>query len=259
MKPRARIRSYERQAFLMSLVIHAGAIAFLLLMILVQSLRKETREHVFELVELPQTTASEPTARQSSMEPEPTLERELPELKPLVEPPPRRPVPVREPQPRPEPDPEPEIITADQFRREFGEPERRTRPVPRPQLEVPRIDTSRLQEELQSMVVSTSRQNVSAMSSANQDALNSYISALRSRINTVWEKPPGYSGDTREVVVVFHVGPDGRITRVRLESGNAGDPFARSVLQAFDRVTPVGPTPERQAYTFRMPFRMVER
>lgn len=228
------------------MLLHGGGLVFLLVMILLQSLQRVPPEHVFELVSVPQTSEhpqAEPEAR-----PEPTPN--LPRLDPLTEPAPR-------PQPRPEPPPE--LISADQFRQEFGEPRPQERPVQRRHLEVPRIDMSQLQQELQSMVVSTSSQRVDTMSTADQDAISQYISALRGRINSVWEQPSNYTGNLREVVVVFHVDSNGRITRVRLESGNANDPFARSVLNAFDRVRPVGPPPERQSYTFRLPFRMVDR
>lgn len=109
------------------------------------------------------------------------------------------------------------------------------------------------------MVISTSSRRVETLSSADQDAISRYIAALRGRINAVWEQPANYTGNLREVVVVFDVDASGRITRVRLESGNASDPFAQSVLRAFERVAPAGPTPDRQNYTFRLPFRMVDR
>lgn len=264
MDQQLRLRTDQRQAWIVSLLLHGGGLLFLLLMILVQSIQRKPPEHVFEIVESVQVADirnQEPTP--SPMESELETNPNLPEFEPLLEPPPRPRVEIPQPQPQPqaepEPEPQPELITAEEFRRQFGEPRPQTRPVERPRLEVPRINTDRLQESLETLVVSTSSQQVSSMNPASQDALSNYISALRSRINAVWEKPEGYGGSIREVVVVFNVAPDGTIDRVRLERGSQRDLFARSVLNAFQRVTPVGQTPGNQSYTFRMPFRMVDR
>ncbi len=255
-----RIRTDHRQAWMVSVLIHGGGLLFLALMILIQSLQRKPPEHVFEIVDSVQV--ADVRNRESTPFPEvsePETQPQIPEFEPIVNPPPRPRVEVRQPEPQPEPEPEPQLITAEEFRRQFGEPRPQSRPVQRPRLEIPRIDADRLQESLETLVVSTSSQQVSSMNSASQDALSNYISALRSRINAVWEKPEGYAGTTREIVVVFNVAPDGSIDRVRLERGSQQDFFARSVLTAFQRVTSVGPTPGNQSYTFRMPFRMVDR
>lgn len=258
-----------RNAFIVSVLIHAGFLFILLFGILLESFQRRPKEHVFELVSPPSADAMQASAPNPSLpQPAPEQPIDLPELQPIRETQPRPPIEIEQPQPRPvsrpEPTPAPQPreeprrqMSAEEFRRQFGEPTR-SQEVTRPRLEVPEIDTSRLRESLENLVVGTSRTSVQAMTRASQDALGAYVSLIRSRIDAVWIKPSGYRGNHQEVVVLFDVSPNGTISRVRLESGNPRDPFVQSVLNAFNRVRPVGPTPTGQSYTFRMPFRMLD-
>ena len=251
-----------RNAMVVSVLIHVGFIFILLFGILLQSLERKPKEHVFELVSPPSLDSMQSNAP-AVAQPQPSP-IELPELEPIRETQPRPRVEVSQPEPprvqdpvrQPDPEPAPRPISAAEFRERFGQPTA-SQEVRRPRMEIPQIDTTRIQESLESVVVETSRTQVESMSRANQDALGAYVSLIRSRIDSVWIRPNGYEGSNQEVVVLFDVAADGTISRVRLESGNARDAFVQSVLNTFNRVRPVGPTPTGQSYTFRMPFRMV--
>lgn len=259
----------SRNAMVISVLLHVGFLFILLFGVLLESLERKPREHVFELVSPPsadsmQARADVPAAQAQPMPVDPVT---LPEVEPLRESRPRPrveapvpqtpPEPVAAPREQAEPRPQPRQISADEFRRRFGQPTA-SQEVRQPRLEVPKIDTSRIRESLESVVVETSRTSVSSMTRTNQDALGAYVSLIRARIDSVWIRPSGYDGNSQEIVVLFDVAPDGTISRVRLESGNPRDAFVQSVLNAFSRVRSVGPTPTGQEYTFRMPFRMID-
>ncbi len=250
-----------RNAFIASVIIHTSFLFVLLLGILIDSLRKDEPEHVFELVSLP--TAAQVSPQNQQVSPAPIEPVDLPQLEPIVQSQPRPRVeipvpqeaPVREESPPPEP--APQAMSAEEFQRRFGEPTQSQRVRPR-QVDIPNIDMSQVEQALESIVVESSRTSVASMNQITQDALAAYISQLRVRIDQVWVKPSNYSGNNQEIVILFDVAPNGRITNVRVQRGNPGDPFSQSVMKAFARVGNAGPTPTGQSYTFRMPFRMVD-
>lgn len=272
-----------KQGFWLSLTLHLGMVALVLLQMLFASLRPKEKPYVMELVSVP--VMAEQAAENAAPRVETPKPFEVPEIdpvrrvdhEPLALPEPVKPAPpkevVRPPEavkptptppkeaakkPEPEAKPPPKQMSVEDFRKQYGQPKPRSTPVKAKQFNIPKIDTTRIQEALQSVVVTSSPAAVASMSQVNQDALGQYIGLLRSRIDAVWDKPDNYTGDLNEIVVLFDVAANGTLSGIRLEQGNPGDAFARSVLEAFRRVRPVGPTPTGQAYTFRMPFRIVE-
>ena len=252
------MRLPRNQPFWTSVILHLVVLLGLLFATIVEALRPKEEPHVFEMVSAPAAAIS---TEQNTPPPEPVPDEPMPELPPvpdLVTPPPEpRPQP---PEPTPtEPAPErPQMISREEFIKQFGEPKPRQQnrqSSPRPKITVPRIDVPKLVVPANP---SPSNPRPRQLTSAERSALGTYSSQLRARIDAAWGKPENLAGVQIAATVVFEVSARGRISNVRLKprSGNAS--FDQSVLAAFRRITSAGPTPTGQSHVFTMTFRMGE-
>ncbi len=203
----------------------------------------ELPEFEFEAVELPPTTPRE---------------RPRPEPQPRVQPEQQsEPEPRREPEPQPEP--EPERMSLAEFRERHGaprEPEARPRPQQRRQVEAPRIDTSNIRSNLQSVMRSDSDQElVSRLSDSDQRELERYFARLRTAIERAWNQPSSATAGM-SATVRFSLSGDGRVSGARVVGSSGSDAFNRSIVEAFERLGSFDPPPDRESYTPNLTFRI---
>ena len=190
----------------------------------------------------------------------PAEARPRPEPQPQPQPRPQpEPEPRRE-EPRPEPEPQPERISLSEFRDRHGTPatpQPRPRPAPQPrQVEAPRIDTSRISRELQSVISSATDQDlVSRLSDSDQRELERYFARLRAAIERSWSRPSAATAGMT-ATVSFSLSGQGRITGARVVRSSGSNAFDRSIVEAFERLGSFDPPPDAQSYTPNLTFRV---
>ncbi len=123
---------------------------------------------------------------------------------------------------------------------------------------VPRIDTS--QKGMAGGVkggstTSKGGQGGNAMTREEADQLSTYISFLIQELKRAHEPPPGVS-DRLECKVTFDITASGAILNPKIARSSGNKEFDESVLDAFRRMRPIGPTPNRRADTWTVTFRM---
>ncbi len=268
------MRDRSGKAFGIAVVLHLLLFALLFTGYLVSPRDPEPLAQTLELFAPPSQT-SEVTA--APPEPErPVRQIELPEFEfqevelPPTEPRPRpEPQPQPEPQPRPEPrpeqprpEPEPqaERISLAEFRQQHGTPttpQPRPQPTPQPrQIQAPRIDTSRISRELQSVMSSTTDQElVSRLSDSDQRELERYFARLRVAIERSWNRPSSATTGM-SATVRFSLSSQGRITGAQVVRSSGSDAFDRSIVEAFERLASFDPPPDGQSYTPNLTFRV---
>jgi TonB family protein len=94
-----------------------------------------------------------------------------------------------------------------------------------------------------------------ALTREEQSELNTYISFLLNALKEAHEPPPGVS-DQLAAEVTFDITAGGSILDPRISKSSGDRAFDASVLEAFRRVRPIGPTPTGQADTWKVTFRM---
>ncbi len=249
--------SSERQAFTISLSLHGAVLLVLLLVMLWGYLFQEKPEqHVFELVSpsAQQPAPTEPAEAPADLPPLAVDEMpEAPDIPELPKPKPQ-PAPVREPEPPPA-----KPISAEDFYKQFGKPDTPTTQTRTPRkVEVKEINVREMQQQLMRNLTSVAdQQRVSNMSTADQDLLNQYFAALRSRLNATWQQPQDAPAGLY-AEVSFYLDANGNISQVRIVKSSGREEFDRSVLQAFRSLGRYQPTPDRRDYPLRIPFRVLE-
>ena len=254
----------------MAVALHLLLFALLFTGYLVTPRDPEPLAQTLELFPPPSAETHEQAAQ-----PEPdraVRQMELPEFEfQEVELPPSEPRPRPEPQPRPQPEPEPrreeprpepqpERMSLSEFRERHGAPpapQPRPQPAPRTrQVEAPRIDTSRISRELQSvMSSSTDQELVSRLSESDQRELERYFARLRAAIERSWNRPS--SATTGMTATVrFSLSGQGRISGARVVRSSGSDAFDRSIVEAFERLASFDPPPDSQSYTPSLTFRV---
>ncbi|MDI1337689.1 MAG: TonB family protein [Lacunisphaera sp.] len=137
-------------------------------------------------------------------------------------------------------------------------------PTPKPQpaapqkaANVPRIDT----KGIVGGVAGGSTANTKgggggkALTREEQSELNTYISFLLNALKEAHEPPPGVS-DKLEARVTFDITAGGFIRNPRISKSSGDRAFDDSVIEAFRRVPPIGPTPNGKPDTWTVTFRM---
>lgn len=94
-----------------------------------------------------------------------------------------------------------------------------------------------------------------ALTREEQSELDTYISFLINALKEAHEPPPGVS-DKLETRVTFDITAGGFIRNPRISKSSGNRAFDDSVLEAFRRVPPIGPTPNGKPDTWRVTFRM---
>ena len=94
-----------------------------------------------------------------------------------------------------------------------------------------------------------------ALTREEQSELNTYISYLLAELKRAHEPPPGVS-DTLEAKVTFDITANGAILYPRITKSSGDRDFDRSVIEAFQRVKSIGPTPNGRPDTWTVTFKM---
>lgn len=233
----------KNQPLWTSVILHIVILLALFLATLIEAIKPKEKAHVFEMVAAPAPQASAAPAQ-----PAPTLpDISLPDLAPVPEP-------VEQsapPQPTP---PQPETISYEDFLKTNPIPEPRTTPSP-PRITAPRIDVPKLVLTPQPSPGDSSPR---PLTQQEKSALDTYNAKLRSRIDVAWLKPGNLAGVKIAAMVVFDVSPSGRVSNVRLQRGSGNASFDQSVLAAFRKLGPAGPTPTGRGHRLTMTFRMTD-
>lgn len=279
------MRLTSSKAFVLASAVHLLFAAIVLLLTLWTPREKEEEMVTFELFAPPSAPVPEPEIQAVNFNYEPPPPPPEPSPRPEPEPPPPpepKPEPSPPPQPKPEPSPPPkpkpeppppaptpkpkppppppvEKVSFDKFRQENPRQRKSTpAPAPRPApVNVPRIDTSSITRNLESMVPRETMQQVNQQSASDQQALNAYFERIKATVRGAWAKPEGLH-DSLRVTVSFSVSADGLITGARVTSSSGNGVFDQSVLAAFARAGSVGPSPDNRSYPLRLEFRMTD-
>ncbi len=256
-----------------SVILHGALIVAFFLSTIIEAFLPKEKPHVFEMVE--QSSQSSPSnaaqSRAAVLDTPPGLE--MPEVTPMniadpvmpkPAPTPPKPAPVVKPRPQPtpvqaKPKPEQEKISAADFFKDYPKKDPKPRP-PQPveAYQAPTINTSKIQQNLQSNLPTTVHAPSGSLTDAERTALQHYGAQLNRRLNSAWIKPANLAGVGLVVTVVFDVSSSGRISNVRLRPASGNPSFDTSVKAAFTRVSSGGVTPSGQAHSFTMSFKMVD-
>ncbi|MEO0796957.1 MAG: energy transducer TonB [Verrucomicrobiota bacterium] len=254
----------NKQAFIASTVLHIVALGVVAGFILVKPKEPE-QPVVLELVVLPEEndTPTPPTPEPVTEFTPPQIEevqpRKLPDVnipEPEPEPPPPEPEPEPElveetPPPPPEPKPEPkkpepkpekpkvQKMDINQFRKKHGLPDQVKRTQPKPQVTTHKIDTSKINQDLQK--VQTLSYTSSAKASTPQIA--AYEKRLVQAIELRWNKPTAGSGD-EWAQVKFTVAANGTISNIRVLKSQGPASFVASIKAAIQSTSSIGPRPK---------------
>jgi protein TonB len=253
----------NNQSLWSSVILHGALIVALFLSTIVEAFLPKEKPHVFEMVSQP-SPSNAPQSRSAPTEPPPSLD--LPDVKPMdiadpviSEPAPTPPKPSPVVKPRPQPTPKPLMSAADFFKKNPKKnPKPRKSQPTRPAYQAPTINTSKIQQNLQSNLPTTVHAPSGSLTAAERTALQRYGDQLNSRLNRAWIKPANLAGVGLVVTVVFDVSSSGRISNVRLRPASGNPSFDASVKAAFTRVISGGVTPTGQAHSFTMSFKMVD-
>lgn len=255
----------KNQSLWTSVILHGALIVALFLSTIIEAFLPKEKPHVFEMVSEP---SPQNTAQNSAVPMETPPELELPPVTPMAdipdpvmpEPEPVKPAPRPEPVPvKPEPKPEPKMLSAaDFFKKNPKKDPKPQKPQPAKPYVAPKIDTSRIERDLQKNLPTTVHNPSGSLSAAERTALQRYGDQLNRRLNSAWIKPENLAGVGLVVTVVFDVSSSGRISNVRLSPASGNASFDASVKAAFRRVGSGGVTPTGKGHSFTMSFKMVD-
>lgn len=250
-------------AFIASIILHAGMAGLAFLLVFLKP-PERPEPAIFEMVSIPDQPITTEESSEIAFEPLPVMPEVIPKAEPLPEPIPEpipEPPPVveKKPEPKPiekKPDPPPAQISYEEFIRKQGAPrEQKPRPVTPKPIKAPKIDTSRILDNLRDIMLDTAQLN--RMSQSEINALDAYFARLREQLKRAWAKPDGLS-DRLQCEVQFDVSSSGVLSGARVVSASGNPEFDRSVLAAFAAVRKVGPTPDGRSYPARVTFRMTD-
>jgi protein TonB len=249
----------NNQSLWSSVILHGALIVALFLSTIIEAFLPKEKPHVFEMVSQP-SPSNMAQSRSAPTESPPSLD--LPDVKPMDIADPVMLKPVVKPRPQPTPvraTPKPLISAADFFKQN---PKKNPKPRPpqptRSVYQAPTINTSKIQQNLQSNLPTTVHAPSGSLTDAQRTALQRYGDQLNSRLNRAWIKPTNLAGVGLVVTVVFDVSSSGRISNIRLRPASGNPSFDTSVKAAFTRVSSGGVTPTGQGHSFTMSFKMVD-
>ncbi|MBC9867851.1 MAG: TonB family protein, partial [Opitutae bacterium] len=142
--------------------------------------------------------------------------------------------------------PTPTIISYDQFVKRDGAPET-PKTVPVQPKKAPKIDTSRIEQNLRKSIMSVPELSISTPSSAAQtDELLAWKRLLAARLDQEWKKTksPGTVG--RSVRVKFIITAAGAISNVRVVSSSGFADLDKNAILTVRRLGIFQPPPIRQ-------------
>ena len=265
----------EKKVFRYSLFFHLFGACFLFALGLFPSCEEEPEEiHVFELamaseqpivpqpVPTPAPTPTPPVKVTPRPEPKP-----LPPTPPIVDPvvkpkpvPKPKPTPVKPkpvPKTTPKPTPKPQAISFKDFQKKNNLKPTKPKPqVTRPSVPVVKIDASRF-KPLDSIKISSNTGN--AVSSVPASVINAYLSAVKMKLERVWESKLRSTSITNggEAWLSFEISPNGTLIRKKISQSSGNSQLDRLVLQVANLVGNVGAPPGGKLESaLKIPFRL---
>jgi len=265
----------EKKVFRYSFFFHSFGACFLFPLGLFPSCEEEPEEiHVFELamaseqpiapqpVQTPAPTPTPPVKVTPKPEPKP-----LPPTPPIVDPvvkpkpvPKPKPTPVKPkpvPKTTPKPTPKPQAISFKDFQKKNNLKPTKPKPqVTRPSVPVVKIDASRF-KPLDSIKISSNTGN--AVSSVPASVINAYLSAVKMKLERVWESKLRSTSITNggEAWLSFEISPNGTLIRKKISQSSGNSQLDRLVLQVANLVGNVGAPPGGKLESaLKIPFRL---
>jgi len=101
---------------------------------------------------------------------------------------------------------------------------------------------------------SEGRINADALSSDDQNLLDTYFAHLKEKLRNAHEQPPGITGNF-ETTVAFYISSNGAISQVRIIRSSGQPIFDSSVLAAFRTLTTLGQRPDNKSDNRTVIFR----
>ena len=264
----------EKIVFRYSLFFHFFGACFLFAIGLLPSCEEEPEEiHVFELamasdqpivpqkpVQMP---SPEPTPPQVQAKPKPKPIPQVPVREPVVKPKPTptpkppqvKPKPKPTPNPSPKPVKKPKSISFAEFRRKNKLPsvkqsQKVTKPIP-----VVKIDQSRIKP----LVIEVSRSTGTSTTSVPASVLNSYLSAVKSKLERIWKQKLRSSSITNggEVWLSFRITSNGSLINKKISKSSGNRQLDALVLEVASLVGNLGTPPGgRLDSDLKVPFRL---
>jgi len=228
------MNDFGRHAFLISLLLHAGAILVLLLVSAFSLILKNKEEFTFEMVNLPSNPAPMVT-------PPPVKKEEPADLPPET----TETLPEPEAESEPEPEPEPEKMSFEEFIALHGKPKPQTprkRPVPPPARNVAG-EVSQLLDDVrfETPVIST-----------DQAVLDAWRSSVKARIDQNWRKPSLVADGGIQVVLEFTVQGDGTVRQAIVARSSGFAAMDQSALEALQQAGRLPPPPDGKTLRTRI-------
>jgi len=225
----------SRTAFYISAILHGVFFVTLIVWTLISSLIAKEDNFVFTMVSPPASALQSEKSPLSSEESPSEIQAPEVEAEPLPS------------------------LSYEEFIKQHGAPkaQKSVTPVKR-KVTVKDIDTENLREDLEKALASDHWQEVSRMTAVQQDEFQRYIGSLKAQINQAWNKPSQLSGRQFVATLRFTVSSKGVIYDVKITDSSKNELFDHSVLTAFDRVGRAAPTPDGNAYSLILTFRMKE-
>ena len=265
----------EKKVFRYSLFFHLFGACFLFALGLFPSCEEEPEEiHVFELamaseqpivpqpVPTPSPTPTPPVKLTPKPEPKP-LPPTPPKVDPVVKP---KPVPKPKSTPvkpkpvlktNPKPTPKPQTISFKDFQKKNNLKPTKPKPqVSRPSVPVVKIDASSF-KPLDSIKISSNTGN--AVSSVPASVINAYLSAVKMKLERVWESKLRSTSITNggEAWLSFEISPNGTLIRKKISQSSGNSQLDRLVLQVANLVGNVGAPPGGKFESaLKIPFRL---
>jgi colicin import membrane protein len=269
------MRANSAAAFFTSIMLHGVAVGLVVLLTYYATLQESTPPVIFELVAGPPTAPDELVAPALGNSVNP-VKLDLPQVAPTepetvktVETPPKDDSVADTPLTKPAAT-KPKPVNS--IAKELKKSERvsykdylKKHPIPKETKQVattkganvPRIDAQGIADGVRGGSTANTKGGGGgkALSREEQSEFNTYISFLITELKAAHEPPPGVS-DQLEARVTFDIAADGTITSPRIARSSGNRDFDESVLAAFRKVHPIGPTPNGKAETWTVTFRM---
>ena len=175
--------------------------------------------------------------------------------KPVPKPKPVKPKPV--PKTTPKPAPKPQAISFKDFQKKNNLKPTKPKPqVTRPSVPVVKIDASRF-KPLDSIKISSNTGN--AVSSVPASVINAYLSAVKMKLERVWESKLRSTSITNggEAWLSFEISPNGTLIGKKISKSSGNSQLDRLVLQVANLVGNVGAPPGGKLDSaLKIPFRL---
>ena len=114
------------------------------------------------------------------------------------------------------------------------------------------LDATSLQSCLKNIRV----QETEVLSSAEREALQTYVQTIRQQIDLHWTKPKGLTKSLYFAKIQFTVSGRGHVTHVQIVESSGNDRFNTSATDVFSNLKSFGPPPGQKSHTFVLTFQI---